>query len=473
MATPFFSSATGDPVNLTRLLAFQATEGVPVEESGMVPFKSFGGNISLNPSTVEAQRLNLLPMRKRKMASKMNYSGNVLAMGDADPGNHGQLMLWLGLLKGYTLATASGHTRWRISHQRAIESGGVAVNRKLCLTSDSDKGIPIRFKDVIVESASLSLSPSANAALEFGIRPGKFDHWGLPVVTGTGVVQPYLEHSTSSENWAADATDGDVYIKIISDSATQVVYQAKVASAGTYSSDQTATKGTWRYVYTGTSSTVPLGNHGQQVRIYFPTGANNSFVDNDVWVFPKRATLTVVDGDYPTPRPLSEIQFRFFIDGEETAVTDGVTLNIGGRSAETLYGVGGEQPSGTDVKGQQTATVTIDTRLIDLTFQKKLLTRGTASLVIQGRNDVIVGSSTAYYSYFLVMPELVLEGDSHDTEAGGTNYNQQITMTAAQPDAGVQFSTIDPISSITDFEADFEVVVDTNLAAADLPGCPT
>lgn len=469
-AIDFFNDATGDPVNLKRLIAFQSADGIPVEAADMQPFKSFGGAISLNPTSIEAQRLNILPMRQRKMSSKMTYSGLELAMGDSDPANHAQLMLMLRMLGGYTLSTSSGRTRWRISRQQAIESGGESVTKKLCIVTDSDKGIPMRIVDVLPSSMELGLSPSSNASLTFGIAPGKYDFWGTPAVTGTGVVQPYLRHSTKAENWAADATDADVYIKIIADDATTVSYQAKVASAGSYSSTQVATKGSWRYVYTGASSTVPLGNQGQQVQVYFPTGINGSFVDDDVWIFPKRNVLTIDDSDYPTPRPLSEIQFRFFIDGEETPIDQGVTINVSRDSVETLYGVGGEQPTGTDEKGQQTVTVTVNRRLVDMTFYKKLLTRESVSLVVQGRNDTIVDTSTDYYSFFFVMPLLVLEGPAHDTEAGGTNNDESITMTAAQPDSAATFATIDPIAGITDFEADFEAVVDTNLAEADLPG---
>lgn len=469
MSTPFFGTGTGDPTRLTRLLAFQSADGIPTEDASMVPFKGYGGALSANPSFIEAQRINQLPMRKRKMSSKLDFSGQSLAMGDLDAANHAQLMLTLSLLQGYTLATADGHTRWRVSQQQAVESGGTLMNQKLCYINDTDKGIPARFTDLIATEMELALSPRSNASLTFGVQNGKIDFWGTPAVTGTGVVKPILRHYTT-DNWALDATDADAYVKIISDTATTVTFQFKIASAGTYSGNQTATKGVWKYVYTGTSSTVPHGNRGQQTQIYFPTGSDNSFVDADVWVFPKRRTLSVVDSDYPTPYPISEIQCRFFVDEEEIIVDNGVTLNVSLDSPETRYGVGGEQPGGTDRKGQQTVTVSLDRRLVDLTLQKKLLNRQTASLVIECIGDVIVGTSTNYFGMIFVMPQLTLEGPSHDAEEGAQNYNEPITLVAGQPDAGVQFSTIASIASITDFEADLEVVIDTDLAEADLLG---
>lgn len=124
-------------------------------------------------------------------------------------------------------------------------------------------------------------------------------------MTGTGLVACKLRGTTSDSasgftgNWAPDATDKDVYIKVISDDATTVTFQAKEASAGTYSSSQTATKGEWCFVYVGASGSISLGGRAAQVEVYFPTGANNSFVDNDVWVFPKRRILSVDDTDLP------------------------------------------------------------------------------------------------------------------------------------------------------------------------------
>lgn len=469
MSTPFFGTGTGDPTRLTRLLAFQSADGIPTEDSAMVPFKGYGGALSANPSFIEAQRINQLPMRKRKMSGKLDFSGQSLAMGDLDTANHAQLMLWLSLLQGYTLATADGHTRWRISQQQAVESGGVRVSKKLCYVNDTDKGIPARFVDLMATGAEVALTPRSNASVTFDVQNGKMDHWGTPAVTGTGVVLPILRHYTT-DNWAADATDADAYVKIISDTATAVTFQFKIASAGTYSGNQVATKGQWKYVYTGTSSTVPHGNRGQQTQVYFPVGSDNSFVDADVWIFPKRRTLTVVDSDYPTPYPISEIQCRFFIDEEEIVVDSGVTLSISVDSPETRYGVGGEQPGGTDRKGQQTVTVSLDRRLVDLTLQKKLLNRQTASLVIEAIGDVIVGTSTNYFGAIFVMPELTLEGPSHDAEEGATNYNETITLVAGQPDAGVQFSTVASIAAITDFEAELEIVVDTDLTVSDLLG---
>jgi hypothetical protein len=456
---PFFESTAGDPASLTRMIAFQTLDTVPALDSDLVPYKSYGGALTPQPTTIQRQSVLTRPMRELAMASKIDNAGRQLSMGDIDPGNHAQLINLLSLLQGYTLATALGHTRWRISQQQALDA--TQILNKWTHMNDSDKGIPIRHTDCITRSMALTLQPRANASLVFGVEAGRFDHWEIPVVTGTGAVKPILR-GTTAEQWGLDATDSDVFIQITSDSATEVVFKAKVATAGSYSSDQTATKGQWCYVYTGASSTVPLGGRAAQVEVYFPTGANGQFVDADVWEFEKRRVLTVVDADYPDPYPLAETQFRFEVNGVPIYVDNGVTLNVDVPGAVTRYAAGGSQAIGTDRKGQHDITVNLDRRLVDLELQKALMTADTVSLVIDGRNDTVVGTSVYYWGARFVMPYLSIEGPMHDAEAGAQNFNEVLTLRAFKPTTDFTYD------GITDFGADLEVVWDTDLVATDL-----
>ena len=459
MAQPFFNSTAGDPASLTRMLAFQTTDGVPCLDAALVPYKSYGGVLSPSPTNIRRQAILTRPMRELDMRSKVDNAGRTLHLGDADPSNHAQLAFLLSLFQGYDLATADGHTRWRISQQQAID--GTQLLKKLTHINDSNKGIPIRHTDVIARSLELSISPRQNAFLRFGVEAGRFDFWEVPTITGTGLVRPILRGTTPG-NWDLDATDKDVFIKVISDDATTVTFQAKEATAGSYSSSQVANKGEWTYVFTGASSTVPLGGRAAQVEVYFPTGANNSFVDNDVFEFAKRRTLSVVDGDYPTPRPLAETQFRFEVNGEAICVDNGVTVNVDVPGAVTRYAAGGEQAIGTDRKGQHDVTVTLDRRLVDLELQKALMTADQVSLVIDGRNDTVVGTSVYYWGMWFVLPYLSVEGTMHDAEEGAQNFNETLTLRAFVPESDFSYG------GITDFGADLEVVVDTDLVAADL-----
>lgn len=466
MTQAFFNSATGDPASLTRLLAFQTAESVPCLDAALVPYKSRGGILSPAPTSIRRQAILTRPMRELDMRSKVDNSGRLLSLGDIDPSNHAQLALTLSLFQGYALSTANGHTRWRISQQQAVD--GTSLTKKLTHINDSAKGIPFRHVDMLARSMELAVSPRQNASLKFGVEAGRFDYWEIPAVTGTGTTKPILRGTTSSDaasmtgNWDPDATDKNVYIKVISDTASEVVFQAKEAAAGSYSSSQTATKGAWCYVYTGASGTVPLGGRAGQVEVYFPTGSNGDFVDADVWLFAKRRTLSVVDTDYPTPRPLAETQFRFMLNGNPIYVDNGVTLNVDVPGAVTRYAAGGEQAIGTDRKGQHDITVSLDRRLVDLDLQRALMTGDQVSLVIDGRNDVVVGTSAYYWGAWYVMPKLGIEGAMHDTAEGAQNYNEQLTLRAFVPDTDFSYG------GITDFAADLEVVWDTDIVAADL-----
>lgn len=463
---PFYAGAAGDPASLTRLLAFQTSDGVPCLDAALVPYKSYGGALTPMVTSLARQAVLNRPMRERRMRSKVETSGRTLNLGDSDPSNAAQLAFLLSLMQGYALATANGHTRWRIGQQQAVD--GTQILKKLTHVGDSDKGIPIRHADVIARSLAWGISPRTNASMIFGVEAGHFDFWGVPTVTGTGVVPPFLRGTTSSAaasmtgNFDPDATDKDVFIQITSDSATEVVFKAKEATAGSYSADQTATKGQWCYVYTGASASVPLGGRAGQVEVYFPAGSNGDFVDADVWEFTKRRVLAVVDSDYPTPRPLAETQFRFQLNGYNIYVDNGVTLNVDVPGAVTRYAAGGEQAIGTDRKGQHDVTVTLDRRLVDMDLQKALMTGSEVSLVIDGRNDTVVGTSVNYWGCWAVLPSLSIEGSMHDAEEGATNDNEVMTLYAHKPEADFTYA------GITDFGSDLEFVFDTDLIASDL-----
>lgn len=472
MTQGFFDSKAGDPASLIRMFYAQTADGIPAADASLIPYKSMGGKWTPSPKRIRRAAVLTRPMRDVDIRSKVEMVGGALNLGDLDPGNHMQLASLLSFHQGYAVATADGHSRWRISQRQAED--GTQTLAKYTHINDSDKGIPFRNTDCICSGVSLAILPGQNALFRANWLAGRHDFWGAPAVTGTGLVAPKLRGTTSDAaagftgNWAADATDKDVYIKVISDDATTVTFQAKEASAGTYSASQVATKGAWAYVYTGTSATISLGGRAAQVEVYFPVGANNSFVDADVWVFPKRRILSVADTDYPTTRTVAETQFRFLLNGTPVYCDGGVTIteNVPGASARLV--AGGEQAIGTDRFGQHDVTVTINRRLVDLDLQKALMTADTVSLVAEGRNDVIVGTSTYYYGMAAVLPNLSFDdGEMHDAEDGAQNRDEVMTLRAAIPASDFTFATPGQ-SSITDISADIEWIVDTGIVAADI-----
>lgn len=467
MTQAFFDSKAGDPASLIRMIYAQTADGIPAADASLIPYKSMGGKFTPSPKRIRRAALLTRPMRDVDIRSKVTMEGGALNLGDLDPGNHMQLASLVSFHQGYAVSTADGHSRWRISQRQAED--GTQTLAKYTHINDSDKGIPIRNTDCLCSGITLGIQPGQNALFRAQWVAGRHDFWGAPTVTGTGVVSPKLRGTTSDAasgftgNWAADATDKDVLIKVISDTATEVVFQAKEAAAGTYSSSQTATKGVWCYVYTGTSGTIPLGGRAAQVEVYFPVGANNSFVDADVWTFPKRRILSVSDTDYPTTRTVAETQFRFLLNGTAIYCDGGVTINetVPGASARMV--AGGEQAIGTDRFGQHDVTVTLNRRMVNLDLQKALMTADTVSLVAEGRNDVIVGTSLYYYGMAAVLPKLSFDaGEMHDAEDGAQNRDEVMTLRAAIPSSDFTYD------GITDISADIEWIVDTGIVAADL-----
>lgn len=467
MAPVSFYAGSGDPSALQRGYAFQTADGVPVAIADMIPFKCYGGAIAPSPKWIERLALIRRPMREKPMTSKVQMEGLAFSMGDLDPNNHMTIAGLLSFFQGYDTTTANGHTRWRISQQQAVD--GTEFLKKMTFVNDSNKGIAIRIVDLMVGGFTLGIQPNQNAKLDFRVAVGRYDFWPDAVVTGTGVVKPILRHALS-EQFDASATTGDVVIEIQGDTATEVTFTAKLGG-GAESAVQTATKGVWTYVYLGASDPMsPLGNQAQQIQVYFPTGIDGTFVNADVWTFQSRHALDFADEDYPTPMPLSETQFRFYLGGEEIIVNNGVTITADAPGLETLYSASGEQPVRSFRAGQHNITIALDRRLVDMTLQQKLMQRGVASLVVESRNDIVVGTSAYRHGVAFVFPECVVEGAMHDTEEGGTNYDEQLTLRPGKPATDFDLAAAVPAggqyTGITDIGADCEVIIDSPLTPA-------
>lgn len=461
---PFFDSTTGDPRKLVRMLGWQDADGIPqLDPNALFPFLGYGGALTPEVATIPAQKIQRTAMRTRDLDSKLNFTGQQFDMGDLDPANIGQAMLMLQLMQGYDVDVSGAHHRFRFSQQQSVD--GTPWNKKLTYLNDTDKGIPARFTDLIVKGFTLTLANGQNANLTFDVRNGKMDYWEPGVVTGTGVVAPILRHYYTG-NWTADGVDSDAIITIVSDTATTVTFTYQTGAGGTPSANQTATKGVWTYIWTGSPATAPLGKRRQQIQVYFPEGADGSFVDDDVWTFANRmeAGLGVEDDDYAVQHPIAEVQCRFILNGEEFFVDNGVTVTVDVADVVNRYAVGQEQPVATDRKGEQVVTVEINRRLVDLELQKRLLNREDASLVIECVSDDPIGATAAYYGVIFVMPLLTLSGPAHDAESGATNYDETITLMAAKPSSNFTYG------SITDIAADLELIWDTAITTAELTG---
>lgn len=458
MAQEFFNSATGNNQILKRMLAWQSADGLAVEGvdssdvGDYVPFLSDGGAVSPSPAYLERAKISSSPMRGAPLVSKLDFTNGVLDMGDLDPGCKAQHMLLLNYFQRYLTSNPSGaHYRHRISaNQTNLHT------KKLSYINDIDEGIPVRFKDLIVGGWTLRAAARENLRLSFTVFPGKMDYWGDVVPDGgnTGTVNPRLQHFTSG-NWAADATDKDLYIKIVSDTATTVTFQVKEASAGTYSGNQTATKGQWTYAWLGASIDQPYGTRSQQVMVYFDTGSDGDFVTNDIFQFPKRREIGTLS--YATTRIVSETQARFYLDGIEVGIDNGVTVTAGIDEALTRYAPGSEQPIGTYRSGFQNISVAVEKRHDNLDLQKALMTRGQKTMVLECKTDTAIGATSAFYGLDFVFANLYATGSRFDVAPGGQNRTESLTFLAKEASSAFVWRGMN-------FTADCEVVSDTDLA---------
>lgn len=460
MTVPFYGSTAGDPTALQRAYAVQAADGVPPAIANFIPFLCYGGVVTVSPKWIERKQILRRPMRAAAMTSKTDMVGGKLAMGDLDPANHMQLIGLLSFFQGYSFTTALGGTKYRISQQQYED--GTPFLKKIAYVGDSDKGLAIRFIDGLCGGVGIGIQPRQNVNLSLDWTFGRFDFWSDPVLSGpaAGTIPPLIRN-VLDEQFDASATTGDVIVTIVSVTASTVTYTVAVG-AGSPSGSQTATKGIWTYAYSGAASTVPLGRRSQQVQLFFPVGAIGTFVGGDIWTWQSRHSLAYTDVDYPTPMPLAETQFRFYLNGGEIVVNNGVAVSCAAPGATTLYSASGEQPIGTDRKGQHSINVQLDRRLVDMDLQQALMQRNAAAIVLESKNDIVVGTSAEYHGIAMVLPNCSMEGELHDAAEGATNYDEKMILKAYRPASGFTYG------GFTDITADIEFIVDTTLSPTDL-----
>jgi hypothetical protein len=450
----FFAGATGNNQILKRLLAWQAADGVPIDDiAAFVPFLSNGGAVAPSPAYLERLKISSNPMRGNPLVSTLDIQNGTLDMGDLDAGDKAQAMLLLSYFQRYLTTNPSGaHYRHRLSANQTN-----LFKNKLTYINDIDEGIPARYMDLIVGGWTLVVKSKQNVQLTFTVFPGKLDHWETPEPDGgnAGEISPLLLHFTAG-NWAPDATDKDAYIKIISDTATTVTFQAKEAAAGTYSASQTVNKGEHSFVWLGAAAAIPYGNRAQQILAYFPTaGADGEYVADDFFVYAKRRVIPTLT--YATQRTVAEVQCRFYLDGTFIGLDEGITITAGLDEALTRYSPGSEQPLGTYRSGFQNISVAVGRRKENLELQKALMTRGVKSLVVECKTDALIGATAAYYGDDFVFPNLFFTGTRHDVESGGQNRTESLVLLAKETATPLVWRGMN-------FTADCEVVRDTDYA---------
>lgn len=263
----FYGSGSGDPTRSIRRLARQSADGVPAT-SGFIDFYHNGSPMKLGRASVERAALTSGSTRGLPLAGKFEVGGvGPFNMGDLNANDSAQLALFKSFAQGSLSANVSGaHYLHRIGDWFRENGGGTQELDKLTVIGEDDKGYAARAVDVVPSGFSLNIASRQNVALTFNLNAGKVDFHDDPTVTGTGIVAPILRN-----DWAGNysATDQDIFITIVSQTATTVTFTCRVGAAGTESASQTATFNTWTRLYYG-STDAKLGTFGSWIEAYFP-----------------------------------------------------------------------------------------------------------------------------------------------------------------------------------------------------------
>lgn len=473
MATySFFQSAQGDPTRSQRRLGRQTANGLPFDGT-WIDFLHYGGAQNLTPNKLERQAITNGSMLRASILGKtdVNLSYN---MGDLDAGNTAQAAMFYSFFSGYeNVATLSGDAK---RHQMGAAITTNTMSNKLSVVHDNDDGMPYRITDVVPSGFTLSLVPRQNANLTFSAVGGKYDYWADATRTsGTGSLLPKIRHTTNQmsgggPNWdsATGTAAEDIYIQITSDSATQVVFKAKLTSAGTYGADQTVTKGVWTDINADAAGTdARLGTRAERVQIYFPTGADGTFPDADVYKIAQRRTVWTPSFD--TEILVPEVTCRAYIDmnqdgtAEEFIIDGGVTITASRETVETRYTLGGVQPVGTFQAGFRRYELALNRRYVDLDLQQALLSNASVAFVVEGVTDTQIASTGFYHGFSLIAPHCSLVGSTFDVGDGGSNRDETMTLLARAPE---EEYTIAIQGEDVDVNSDLELVWDTDETAA-------
>lgn len=421
----FPNAATGNPVNTKRRVAFQPTNGVPVNDgAAYVDFLTYGGPITLDPSVVDRLALSGSGAPKPPLPGKIPVVGGPFANGDADPANRG-LMRFLASLYGKHDFT--DNTTWQLWDFNL--DGATSNDQRLCLLNDNDVLWRQRFFDLLITGLQVSASANDNLAVEFPFVCANVDFFGVPTQTaGTGSDLPALKgFSTGNTALPEDTADYDIFIRVDSISGDDITISVKIGTGSAYSNSQVVTAGQWNRLQD--ESGARIGLYASQAQVYWDTGFTLTALDE----FQIPASMDAWTPTLATDRPIASVNTAFILDGEEIRVEGGWNVDLSWSTAEVRPDVSGKLGGNVRRAGELTATITPTRDLADVKLQRKILHADEVSLVIDAFTDVEIPSASRPYRFLQVFPALRPSGQMFGTEPGGENLDESFVLTAGEP----------------------------------------
>lgn len=424
----YLAGATGDPINLVRQIAQQATRGVPAT-SGFVDFRENGGPLALTPSEIERLVISRGGMPELPLPGKITVGDGPIEMGDFDPADAGLINLFGNVFKKYTKTHAGTNTYW---DWLFAPDAATAAAPFLTVLSDTDVQPRMRYMDVMAKGFVITAKSNDNLAISFPVKSGDYDLFGIPTqITGTASTLPILL-KTWPGNWStADKTIGIKVISIANIADTtdpRVTVETYIGAGGTAGgSPQTIHLG--RGTELNDDTGAMFGKRAEQVLVYWPVGA--TLVANDVFEIPQNRAQWALS--LPTAYPISSINAWIDVDGVRTRFEGGWTLTVEWDTLESIGDVFGRQGYTVERRGKLRATMALTRRLVDLEFQRRLHEAETVAVVIDAATDSLIPGAAVPFHGIFVLPYCRVFGTMFDVAAGGDNRDEPISIRAGVP----------------------------------------
>lgn len=440
MATlDFLNGATGDPSLVKYRVAPQASRGIPADEADYVDFYGYGGSLAIEAATIARQALPgssispLLPL-----IGKLALPDASIRIGDADPVNHMLLVALANLFRKYTVTDNTTWQQWIFSPGAAT-----AAAQWFSLLEDTDVLPRTRFIDCVVRSLTATAAPGENFSVLMSMVRGMFDlHGAVTQTVGTGSTLPKFRRFWK-EQFTADATDKDLYLKI--QSTSSATYRGKVTSAASFgSTDDTYVLGEWMRFFNELADRVDrrVGGIEEQVEWYLPSGATITNSD----VFKVEKLRDAWSPSYPTPRPISSVQTQFIVrkDGIDRTirVEGGWNVAIEAPGVTRRENTGGRQSATTRRAGVLNVVLTPTRELADLDFQRVLIAAENIGVVIDSEIPVEISTSGRPYRLLQMYPNLRGEGSGFGVNEGATNRDEPMRFVAGKPDSSFTYDGV-------------------------------
>lgn len=450
MARAFLSGFSGDPINFKRRTAPQATRGLPAT-TGWRDIRTLGGPVLVSPQTIQRQAINTGGAPLRPLAGKAEMGGGPFDMGDVDPADYGLIHMLANVFGQYSVTNVTGSVyMWRFSLAEATSAAAF-----LSLLDYDDVKPLHKFFDIALGGFTMEAAPGENFRIAFPFAAGGFVRAGDPEQeTGTASTLPVVR-KTWPGNWAT-TDDQDIWVKILTDNADGTwEVQAGLGSSTvepTFSDTRTMTEGQWFRLFDTDGSRI--GTKAEQPEAYWPVGA--TLVELDVFRIPKRPE-TIFSPSLGTSRAISSVNTSFILDGEETRVEGGWTVEAAWDTLEGRPDTGGRQSATVRRAGQLRGTITPTRDLVDLTLQYALDQGEPVSVVVDAETDEEIAAGYPY-RVLVVAPAGQPEGDLFSVEPGADNREEEVALVAGVPDASLSYAGLT-------FGSHLEVVVWNNLSA--------